>query len=363
MGKIWMSGMPAYSFKEMSVCANCANCNLCLQICPVVKKTECSLAKVMSSDCVNCGICLTACPHQAIDYQDDTALFLEDLRKGSSISLLVAPAVHSQFTSSLKLLGYIKTLGVRSVYNVLLYADITLWAYVEVLRQNPGGGLIASPCAAVTQYIQHHLPLLRQQLMPVYSPMLCAANYLKKYKRVEEKLAFLSPCIAKRTEMRTIGQSVIAYNITIGRLKRHLREQDIDLDDYPATDFDDAVSGNGKTLGFYGGLRESIIPHIPTGRFEKISGNGRVYNYLAEYEKKKRRGGILPDMVEAYSCANPCDDGPGIGQLPAVAVAVQKPETFSGRTGPEMAENCTAVREIFQRFYQELNLADFMVNY
>ncbi len=345
---------------EMALNGDCAGCKRCLSVCPPAKRGACSLSVVMQNGCIGCGECLSACPRRAINYQDDTVQFLEDLRRGTAVSLLVAPAVNSQFTSPAKLFSFLKQLGVESIYNVLVYADIALWAYVEVLRRNPGAGYIASPCAAVSRYIQCHLPGLRRQLIPVFSPLHCAAIFLRKYRRAEEKLAFLSPCIAKRAEMRTVGRSVVSYNITIGRLKKHLGEQGVDLDAYPAADFDDVAGGSGRTLGFYGGLRESLLPHLPTGRFEKISGPDRVYEYLAEFMELVRQKGNLPHLLEAYNCADPCDGGPGTGQLPATDFIQKAVVSYSG---PEATENHRMVQEMFRRFNRELNLSDFMTIY
>ena len=50
--------------------------------------------------------------------------------------------------------------------------------------------------------------------MPVHSPMMCGAIYAKKYMGVTDKLAFISPCIAKKNEMddENCG-GYISYNI------------------------------------------------------------------------------------------------------------------------------------------------------
>ncbi|MBS3886033.1 MAG: hypothetical protein KGZ56_03155 [Dethiobacter sp.] len=345
---------------EMAVSCDCNKCKRCLKVCPAAKRGSCSLSSIIQNGCVGCGKCLAACSRRAISYQDDTALFLADLCRGTPISLLVAPAVHSQFVSPANLFGFLKHSGVRSIYNVLLYADLTIWAYVEVLRRNRGAGYIASPCAAVSRYIQCHLPGLRRQLIPVFSPLHCAAIYLTKYRKVEEKLAFLSPCIAKRAEMRTVGSSVVSYNITFGRLMQHFREHGVELDAYPAAEFDDVAGGNGRTLGFYGGLHESLLPHFPSGRFERISGSDMVYNYLAEYMDTASRAGRLPDLLEAYNCGAPCDGGPGTGPPAKLTAAHLKAAVEPD--SPEATQNHLIVREIFRRFERELNLSDFMTS-
>lgn len=345
---------------EITVGGDCSSCRQCLRACPAATEEGFLPARIAGSGCVDCGACITVCPRQAIGYQDDTALFFEELRKGTPISLLAAPAVYSQFAAAPQLLGFLKSLGVRSVYNVLLYADITIWAYAAVLRRNSGHGFIASPCAAVSGYIHNHMPALRRHLMPVHSPLLCAAIYLKKYRRVQERLAFLSPCIAKRAEMRAAGRSSPDYNVTIGRLKEYLQDRGVDITACRAAEADDAAAGGGRTLGFYGGLRESLAPHVARGCFVKISGTGKVYDYLAEYEKTVRRGGRLPELVEAYNCAAGCDGGTGVGPAEAAA-AVRNPEQCPA--GTAAADNRKAVGKLFRRFGRELNMADFMRHY
>ncbi|MCL5993559.1 MAG: hypothetical protein M1552_05275 [Firmicutes bacterium] len=107
---------------EMAVSCDCNKCKRCLKVCPAAKRGSCSLSSIIQNGCVGCGKCLAACSRRAISYQDDTALFLADLCRGTPISLLVAPAVHSQFVSPANLFGFLKHSGVRSIYNVLLQA-------------------------------------------------------------------------------------------------------------------------------------------------------------------------------------------------------------------------------------------------
>ena len=62
-------------------------------------------------------------------------------------------------------------------------------------------GMISSPCPAVVDYIEKYRKELIEYMMPVYSPVMCMAKYLKKYEHITEKIAFLSPCIAKKSEI------------------------------------------------------------------------------------------------------------------------------------------------------------------
>ncbi|WP_312562372.1 [Fe-Fe] hydrogenase large subunit C-terminal domain-containing protein [Anaerospora sp.] len=340
----------------------CSGCNACLAGCPVAKKGGRSIQAIAGSRaCISCGACLSACPAQAIDYQDDTEQFFQDLQKGVPISLLTAPAVPQHFPEYLQLFGLLRQLGVRSFHRVGLRADITLWAYVEVLRKNPHSGFIASPCAAVSRYIHQHMPLLRTQLMPVYSPLLCTAIYLKKYKGLKERLAFLSPCVAKRGEMRATAEPMVSYNITIAKLKNYLADHNISFASYAPVNYADAGIGRGKTLESYGGVSECIRPHIPHGHFIKIAGTDQAYPYLAAYAEQVKKGGKLPTLIEIYNCANGCNTGTGTGVIPDGNNRIltgELPAVIAKRSD-EIARNAAA-QILFRRFDRKLNLLDFI---
>lgn len=284
-------------------------------------------------------------------YEDDTELLLADLRQGMPVSLLAAPAVISHFDDYRHLFGYLQSLGVRSFHNVLLRADITVWAYLELLRRQQPAAFIASPCAAVSAYIRQRLPALLPFLIPVHSPLLCTMIYLRKYRRLNHRLAFLSPCVAKRAEMRLAGQP--GYNVTIGRLKRHIAAAGIDLAAYPAVDFDDRQEGGGVTLGAYGGLCAAIVPHLPTGKFIRLSGPA-VYPRLRQYEQSVRVGAELPTFAELYHCSGGCENGTGTGVRPPSAARTDALPAKSGVKPDRRGTEC-----VFARFRQQLCLDDF----
>ncbi len=280
--------------------------------------------------------------------RDDIAQFLDDLTAGKSVSLLVAPAVRRHFSDYRRVFGFLRSLGVRNFYNVALWADITLWAYARIMDSS-GGAFITSPCAAVTGHIMRSIPALRSCLMPVYSPLVCTAVYLQKYRKVGDELAFLSPCISKRAELRQSGRKV-RYSVTIGSLKDYLAVREVDLSRYEPVDFSDSEKGPGVTLGAGGGMGESLEKYLQDRRFGKVSGSKQVYSYLQEYQAVLSAGGLLPDLLEVYHCAAGCDNGTGVGR-PLPAAALDK----SVHTGTQQE-----IAAVFQHFDHTLNLADFI---
>ncbi len=338
--------------REILVSPDCRGCQACLHDCPLNKGNHegTSMEIALVQGCINCGICLQNCPKQAVGYRDDIEIFLQDLARGRQISLLVAPAVQRHFSDYRQVFGFLQSLGVRKFYNVLLRADITLWAYGRILDSEYGKPFITSPCAAVTDYIMKYMPTLRPHLMPVYSPLVCSAVFLKKYRQIDDDLAFLSPCIAKRAELRQSGKKV-QYSITIGKLKQYLIDRGIDLSQYEATDFADGNEGQGVTLGTSGGVCSSLRKHLPDRMFRKVSGSERVYRYLAEYEAALKTGELLPDLLEVYNCAAGCDSGTGTGG------------TLPGAPPTAKFDNAGLQQEVaatFNYFNSTLDLADFI---
>lgn len=187
--------------------SKCRGCNKCIFSCPVedanvsyVKDGE-SKTHVDEKKCIMCGRCIDVCDHDARDYSDDTDRFFSDLKKGMKISVIAAPAFKTNFPGYKKVMGFLKSSGVNSIYDVSLGADITTWAYLKSIKDNRLDSVIAQPCPAVVNYIQKYRYSIISKLAPVHSPMMCTAVYIRKYLNVQDKICFLSPCIAKISEI------------------------------------------------------------------------------------------------------------------------------------------------------------------
>lgn len=60
-------------------------------------------------------------------------------------------------------------------------------------------------------------------MMPIHSPMMCMAIYIKKYLKCDDELAFISPCIAKKTEITDPNcYGYVKYNVTFKSFLKRL---------------------------------------------------------------------------------------------------------------------------------------------
>ena len=285
----------------------CVGCNKCIRSCPILTANIASNGKIDVDEqmCIQCGACFDNCHHDARDFEDDTAVFLNDLRNGKSLSVIVAPAFIANYPKTYKkVYGYLKSLGVKHIYSVSFGADITTWAYISYLKETGKQGLISQPCPAIINYIEKYQPELIPMLVPLHSPMMAEAIYLKKYENVSEDLVFLSPCIAKRVEINDKNTGgFVKYNVTFKKLMEAIGtkyQNAIEVEE-------ESTYGLGARYPKPGGLRECV--HFfcgPQTAVLQVEGEAEAYKFLKEYAHRKNN---LPFMVDILNCQKGCIRG------------------------------------------------------
>ncbi len=289
----------------------CIGCNKCISTCSCMGACISheidgqNRIDVDGDRCVACGACFDVCEHGAREYGDDTKLFFEALARGEKISLLVAPAFKANYPKEYEsVLGGLKKLGVNRIISVSFGADITTWGYLNYIQKNQFYGGISQPCPAVVGYIERYAPELLPKLFPVQSPMMCAAIYARKEMGIQDKFAFISPCIAKKMEMEEPqNQGMIQYNVTFEHLMKYVREHHIS----GSLCSDEAEYGLGSIYPTPGGLKENVYWFLGESVFiRQIEGEKHLYEYLEENKEKIAKGRTPYLFIDALNCADGC---------------------------------------------------------
>ena len=296
----------------------CIGCNRCIRACPSIganvadERDRGNVIDVDPARCIACGACIDACEHGARDYVDDVDKFFADLSRGERISVLIAPAFLANYPNEYeRYLGMLKKLGVNRFISVSFGADITTWAYIKYITENRYYGSISQPCPAVVGYIERYLPELLPKLMPVQSPMMCAAIYVKKYLKVTDRLAFISPCIAKKNEIDDPNNhGVVSYNLTFSRLAEYLRQHPVS----GASPYKDEIEyGLGSIYPMPGGLKENVYWLLgEDAMVRQMEGESHMYEYLKRNKDKIQCGKLPYLFVDALNCTNGCLYGTGV---------------------------------------------------
>lgn len=291
---------------------NCVGCNKCISACSCVgamiaSKDEAgrNVIQVDGSKCVACGACFDACEHNAREFQDDTEAFFDALKRGEKISVLIAPAFLANYPKEYEsVLGGLKSLGVRRLISVSFGADITTWGYLNYVQRYNFLGGISQPCPAVVGYIERYIPELIPKLFPVQSPMMCAAIYARKSMGITDKLAFISPCIAKKFEMESErGKGMIQYNVTFEHLMKYVAKNHISG---PSAK-DEIEYGLGSIYPMPGGLKENVYWFLGEDAFiRQCEGESHMYHYLEANKDRIARSRTPYLFIDALNCANGC---------------------------------------------------------
>ncbi|MBP2640798.1 MAG: rsxB 7 [Firmicutes bacterium] len=348
----------------------CVGCNKCIAKCPADDANVAYLVegknkvKINSDRCILCGHCVEICDHEARTFEDDTQRFFADLEKGTPISIIAAPAIRYNFANYKKLFGFLKSKGAQVIYDVSFGADITTWAYLKAIKEKQLASIIAQPCPAIVSYIEKYVPELIPCLAPIHSPSLCTAIYMKKYKGMTDKLAFLSPCLGKVEEFADTAPYV-DYNVTYRKLAEYLQKMQLNPDSFPEKDFDDIGCGLGLTFSRPGGLRENVEFHTGGKAWVRQVEGVHAYDYLSEYADRIKKNEKLPLLVDILNCSNGCNLGTGTCKDIRVddidfAMNRYKAEKLTQKTKKKLFKT---VYPLFEQFDKELNLQDFVRTY
>ena len=359
----------------------CTGCNKCVRECPVLISniaTELGKVTVDKDKCIACGACFDTCTHKARGYYDDTDRFFGDLSNGKKISVIVAPAFIANYPKEYKkILGYLKKIGVNHIYSVSYGADITTWAYLKYITENNFLGGISQPCPAVVNYVEKYIPDLIPRMMPIHSPMMCMAIYMKKYLGIQDDIAFISPCIAKKLEIADKNcENYVSYNVTFLKLIEKIKGNFDNCEEYN----DELDYGLGALYPMPGGLKENVEHFLGKSKVvRQVEGEKEAYRYLQEYIHRVKDNKMQPFMVDILNCSKGCICGTAtdpekntddvILTLGALRDSENKQEKKTGLRSKKQTSPWTEKISYQERltnlmkFFSELNLRDFVRRY
>lgn len=291
----------------------CVNCHACISACPVKYCNDGSGDHVTVNPnlCIGCGNCLVHCSHKARYYTDDFAEFQKNLGSGESMIAIVAPSAAANFPGQyLNLNGWLKSKGIKAVFDVSFGAELTVKSYLEHLKKNRPQAMIAQPCPAIVTYIEIYQPELIKYLVPYDSPMIHTIKMIRRYYPAyrNHKIAVISPCMAKKREFRETGLG--DYNIAFLSIDRHLKSSGLSLQDFPKENFDNPPAERAVLFSTPGGLLQTMERTFPNIRHKtrRIEGIPLIYDYLKKLDSVIKTG-KSPVLIDCLNCEMGCNGG------------------------------------------------------
>ena len=349
----------------------CIGCNACIRVCPVHEANRAKLApdgqhSIITIDpekCISCGACIGGCIHGARSYEDDTETFFADLQSGKEIVVLVAPAFRLTEPEADAMLAHLRTLGVKVIHDVSFGADICTYMHIKAVREGRCGKIISQPCPAFVEYVLKHRQNLIPMLSPVHSPFGCGAVYLRQYEGVTAPIAFISPCIAKKFELKDTGLG--QYNVTFKRFAQYMKDN-FKYDRSAHFTFDNTSAYCGKIYPRPGGLKDCLQHAVPNLDVRNCEGVHHLYPTLDHYAAASESD--RPAVLDVLSCANGCISGPGTNYDESKIFTYMSRasrvgnEAFSQREKQTLRYSLKADKQ-FRWFERHLRFEDFVRTY
>ncbi len=301
----------------------CVACNHCVHVCPSIGANVSANDEgkfsidVSDKNCIHCGSCIKECIHGARVYKDSLDEILLDIKRGMEVSVIVDPSFVVCYGKerARQVFGYLKSIGVKGVYDASVGGDISLYYHVRYLRENRDeqgkcDKFFAHTCPGFSNYIARYVPEALDSFIPVQLPNVCAAIYYRKYMNVRGRFALLSPCTAIYDEFSSYNTGRnINYLLGFSSLLEYIGNKDISSFD---SGYDIECDGVGAVLcenGIFSLLVSSYFSqkHL----FRSSTGIGTKLDKVLGNPGLRDRDNH-PTMVTVDFCRTGCIDGPAI---------------------------------------------------
>jgi iron only hydrogenase large subunit-like protein/uncharacterized Fe-S cluster-containing protein len=296
--------------------AACQDCYRCLKSCPVKAiKVKNGQAYIIEERCIHCNICIQNCAQNAISFKNDKDKFYEllDLSKklNKKIVVSVAPSYSSinekwerdRFPSALRRIGFDFVSGASVAANVVAQKSM------EIIKNNPNKSYISSLCPTVINYVEKYRPDLIDYLLPVASPYLIHAKWLREKFDNNVIVVHIDSCVAKKMEiLRPEFAGIVDLVLTFAELKKVFEEKNISLKTCEQSSYDELPVGNARLYQLVGGLSAvaGVKKDFLETDFLAVTGFQDIRNAL---DFVKTKNGIL---IEPLFCYKGCINGPGM---------------------------------------------------
>ena len=294
--------------------ARCRDCFRCVRYCPVkaIRMHE-GQASIDPSRCLACGTCVRQCPQGAKSFRNNVARVRALLAEGGRVLCSVAPSFAAVFPGwkAGRLPSALRRLGFAHVSETGIGAEIVGEYTAQAAAESGSRACICSSCPAVVRYVERYRPELLGALVPVVSPMIAHARWLRQQLGPDVRVVFVGPCVAKKAEaQRPEYQGEVDCVLTFQELSAWLDQESIDLAACEESQFDATAGPLGRTFALEGGCLRAAEDHSEAASARRPLALSGFENICDAFDGLLRPA--EPLLLEPLFCPQGCVGGPGM---------------------------------------------------
>ncbi|NBG89283.1 [Fe-Fe] hydrogenase large subunit C-terminal domain-containing protein [Isachenkonia alkalipeptolytica] len=288
---------------------HCNHCYKCIRVCsPKAISIFETSAEIDQKRCISCGECYVTCEQEALYIIDKVSEAKQAISSSKKVIVSLSPSFSGAFEIDEvgQMVTALKKLGVDRVEETSVGGDLVIEAYEKYLATTEKKNLIATTCPSTNYLIEKYYPKLRENMIPIISPMMSHGKLLKKEYGKDSHVVYIGPCLAKKAEAREMqNRGAVDTVITFVELKEWLEEEGIELQSLTSTSFDKEGSMKGSMIPY-----KINLERAGADRFEKMLVSG--------VEKSKEilecllAGDLEGVFLEVASCERGCTNGTGM---------------------------------------------------
>ncbi len=306
-----------------SVLDRCRRCYRCVRECPVnAIRVEDGQAWVVEERCISCGTCIRVCNQGAKTYLNAVPEAWRALEMDRPAVAVLAPSFVASFNVEPgQVVGALKELGFARVVEAAYGAEWTARAYQEFLDRGPREDgtsrrwaefkppFLATTCPAVVKLVELHRPQLTPHLVPIVSPMVATARYLRRRAADEGApdpiVVFIGPCVAKKDEINSPGLAGdVDLVLTFAEIRQMCDERAIDMEEGDPASFDPPYPATSRVVPLSGGLLRSVgfAPDLLDVRILAVQGKDDVLDLLESLEDGDEGQALIAEILFCDGC-------------------------------------------------------------
>ncbi len=292
--------------------ARCRDCYRCVRVCPVKAiRMEAGQASVVAERCLACGTCVRECPQSAKMFRNDLEPATRLIASGEKVACSLAPSFAGFFPSwqRRRIPSVLRRLGFAHVSETAIGAFYTAVATAEYVKNHAKEPCIGTACPALVEYVRLYQPQWIRRLVPVDSPMVAHAKFIRSKIGETAHVIFIGPCTAKKAEAAgTHGPGTIDCVLTFDEFFEWIRQEEIEISGFEESDFDANPHGASRLFPLEGGCVKTAgwSAEMLDARVLAVTGFTSIEQALSE----ARPG----QFIEPLFCLHGCAGGPANGQ-------------------------------------------------